>query len=72
MNRHCASHVLVCWLTNKVLSARSPVDHNKKPNFELWYNVGIYLADRQKSRHVPAPVRGPALETHWSGLEGSK
>ena len=40
-------HELVCWLTKKVLSARGQVGYNKKHNFELWYNVGIYLADRR-------------------------
>ena len=39
--------------------------YNKKHYFELWYNVGIYLADRQKSRHGPVPGRGPVVEKHW-------
>ena len=61
MNRQCILRLLrelVCWLTKKVLSARSQVGYNIKHNFELWYNVGIYLADRQKNR------RGPAVEKH--------
>ena len=53
---------LVFWLMKKILSARSQVGYNKKHDFELWYNVGIYLADRQKSRRVP--VRGSAVEKH--------
>ena len=61
MNRQCVLHELVCRLTKRVLSARSQVGYNKKHNFELWYNVEIYLADRQKSR------RGAAVEKHCSG-----
>ena len=51
-----ALHELVCGLTKKVLSVRRQVGYNKKHNFELWYNVRIYLADRQKSRRGPEPV----------------
>ena len=58
MNRQSMLHELVCWLTKKVLSAHSPVGSNKKHNIELWYNIGIHLADRQKSK------RGPAVEKH--------
>ena len=46
INRQCILRERVCWLTKKVLSARRQVDHNEKCNFELWYNVVIYLADR--------------------------
>ena len=57
---------LVCWLTKKVLTPRSQVGYNKKHNyFELWYNVGLYLADRQKIRRRPVLVRGPAVEKHY-------
>ena len=52
----------------KVLSARGQVGYNKKHNFELWYNAGIYLTDRQKSRCGPLPIRGPAIEKHWLKL----
>ena len=38
----------VCRQGKKGLSERSLVDYNKKRNFELWYNVRIYLAHRQK------------------------
>ena len=64
----CILHKLVCWLTKKVLSELSQVSYNKKHNFELWYNVGIYLANRQKSKREPVPVRRPAFEKHCSIL----
>ena len=64
MNRQCILHELVCWLAEKVLSARSQVGYNKKHNFELWCNVGIcFSADRQKSRLGPVAVRGLAVES---------
>ena len=64
MNRQCILHELVRWLTKKVLSARSQLGYNKTHNFELWCNVGMYLADRQKSRGRPVPVRRSAVEKH--------
>ena len=60
VNCQCILHEQ-CILTKKVLSMRSLVGFYEKRSFELWYSVGMYLVDRQKSRRGSVLVCGLAV-----------